>query len=531
MGEARESVISEQCSLTDEGMDGMQQWHDLLARQPVAPDAAGAGPWLQTVESTVFAALHAGTSDPLAAALAGGCDRWPASARLHWLHALILREAQAHEAALAAVERAVMLAGDDPRIRVLLAQLRYETGLDAARDFAAARALAPGDAALIRGHAGALAAEGEAAPALALMQRALADRRGWMEGQNYYATLRRLVGADGHDDAGFAEGVRAEPHNLALRLGWFHWLAKVKDWDAAGAVIADGLRLFGDAPALTVARLYLAAESGAAADRPDLFDAVVDNGDAGLALARVRHALRCGAPDRAADIAQMHLATPSAPLFWPYLSLCWRLLDNEHAAWLDRPGKLVGVTDIGLDAAELAALADLLRGLHTAAAPYPDQSVRGGTQTDRPLLFRHEPIIQRTRAAIEDAVRAYVAALPPPEPGHPLLGAPRGEVKFAGSWSVRLSAQGYHAAHSHPAGWISSALHVALPDAMGAAPAGWLRFGTPPPELGIDLAPYAQVEPKVGQLVLFPSTLWHGTVPFDEGERLSIAFDVRTPRC
>jgi Putative 2OG-Fe(II) oxygenase len=32
-----------------------------------------------------------------------------------------------------------------------------------------------------------------------------------------------------------------------------------------------------------------------------------------------------------------------------------------------------------------------------------------------------------------------------------------------------------------------------------------------------------------GRLVLFPSTNWHGTLPFDEGERLSIAFDVALP--
>lgn len=97
---------------------------------------------------------------------------------------------------------------------------------------------------------------------------------------------------------------------------------------------------------------------------------------------------------------------------------------------------------------------------------------------------------------------------------------------------MRLRAQGYHASHSHPAGWISSALYISLPaaDTMGAPPAGWLRFGSPPPELGLDLAPYSEVEPTVGKLVLFPSTLWHGTMPFADGERLSIAFDIAPPR-
>jgi predicted 2-oxoglutarate/Fe(II)-dependent dioxygenase YbiX len=72
---------------------------------------------------------------------------------------------------------------------------------------------------------------------------------------------------------------------------------------------------------------------------------------------------------------------------------------------------------------------------------------------------------------------------------------------------------------------------VALPDAeaLGSAPAGWLELGAPPPDLRVNLPAYARIEPKPGRLVLFPSTMWHGTVPFNDGERLTIAFDVRRP--
>jgi hypothetical protein len=157
--------------------------------------------------------------------------------------------------------------------------------------------------------------------------------------------------------------------------------------------------------------------------------------------------------------------------------------------------------------------------------------VRGGTQTDRPLFFRHEPIIATWKSKIIAALREYIAAMAAPEPGHPLLGTPREQLLFAGSWSVRLQAQGFHVSHTHPQGWISSALYVALPPPtqLGAPPAGWLEFGRPPPELGLNLPPYALIEPRPGRLVLFPSTLWHATVPFDDGERLTIAFDVRLP--
>ena len=54
-------------------------------------------------------------------------------------------------------------------------------------------------------------------------------------------------------------------------------------------------------------------------------------------------------------------------------------------------------------------------------------------------------------------------------------------------------------------------------------------MGPQPPGLRMDLATYLRIEPKPGRLALFPSTMWHGTVPFDDGERLTIAFDIRTP--
>jgi hypothetical protein len=48
-------------------------------------------------------------------------------------------------------------------------------------------------------------------------------------------------------------------------------------------------------------------------------------------------------------------------------------------------------------------------------------------------------------------------------------------------------------------------------------------------DLGMNLPPIRLVEPKQGRLVLFPSTMWHGTRPFDAGERLTVAFDVKRP--
>ena len=54
-------------------------------------------------------------------------------------------------------------------------------------------------------------------------------------------------------------------------------------------------------------------------------------------------------------------------------------------------------------------------------------------------------------------------------------------------------------------------------------------LGEPQAELRLPLEPFRTIEPKPGRLALFPSTMWHGTYPFDAGERLTVAFDVATP--
>ena len=95
---------------------------------------------------------------------------------------------------------------------------------------------------------------------------------------------------------------------------------------------------------------------------------------------------------------------------------------------------------------------------------------------------------------------------------------------------MRLKGRGFHANHVHPAGWISSALYVVLPPDVGQEEAGYLTLGDPrAPTLPIDIPPFRTVEPKPGRLALFPSYMWHGTRPFSEGERLTVAFDVATP--
>jgi Putative 2OG-Fe(II) oxygenase len=437
-----------------------------------------------------------------------------------------LRRRHETEAAVAAIGDAAALAPDDAHAALALAQISYETWRPAAALFERAQALDPGNPGVARGTALALNADGRAGEAEALLKTVLDAHPEWIDGHKTLATIRTTRGDGARFDASFAHACRARPAHAGLRLAWFHALAGARQWDAARAVLADAEAAFGATRGLRLARAFVASESDEASRDPSIFTAMDDIDDPGLDLARTRFWLRLGEPAKAAAIAEARVAGPTARMFWPYLALSWRLTDDPRADGLDADSGFVATVDLGTDG--LGELETVLRRLLVMQAPYHEQSVRGGIQTDRHLFFNPDPAIQSIAVKFRAAVRAYIAALPPPVPDHPLLGLPRDrDLRFEGSWSVLLRRQGFHAPHTHMMGWISSAFYVAVPKADGDR--GWLGFGAPPPELGLDLAPTRTIEPVRGRLVLFPSTNWHGTLFFDEGERLSIAFDVALP--
>ena len=445
---------------------------------------------------------------------------------------LAFREDQDLEQADQAFSRAAALDPSDPSSAFALAQCRLQRGLPAADLFQEVLSLAPDNRAACSGFASALVAEGQAAAAEDVLVAGLIQHPDWIEGHRQLAGLRWTSG----DTKGFARGYEAaclaQPNNLAMRLGYFQAIAQTRDWEAATRIVNDGEKAMGTAKAFTIAKLFIASESGDRAAADELFAATASIRDDVRDIAYIRHCLRNGDPEKAEGVALRFIDTPSARMIWPYLSLIWRLRGDARAQWLDGAPPYIRTVDLVFAAGELDELAVVLRQLHTARAPYLEQSVRGGTQTDQQLFFRHEPVIQKFKAKMQTAIRDYVAQFPPDVvPGHPLLGTPRSPLLFSGSWSVLLRSQGFHVSHTHPKGWISSAFYVSLPshEQRGTRPAGWIRFGTPPSELGLDLPPYEQIEPKPGRLVLFPSTLWHGTVPFNEGERLTVAFDVAVP--
>ena len=155
------------------------------------------------------------------------------------------------------------------------------------------------------------------------------------------------------------------------------------------------------------------------------------------------------------------------------------------------------------------------------------QSLRQGTETTQDLSRSQDPVIQALFQAFAAPIARYRDHIGQGEDA--LRRRNRGASRYNGSWSVRLHRDGYHTSHVHPRGWISSACYIQLPDSMtaGHTGEGILSFGAPGMITTPSLDAEWSVRPEVGQLVLFPSYFWHGTVPFQsEQPRLTVAFDV-----
>lgn len=195
---------------------------------------------------------------------------------------------------------------------------------------------------------------------------------------------------------------------------------------------------------------------------------------------------------------------------YPGLVRPWQI--DTPDGWLDLP-------------AYLSDLACSLRRLHKLHRHPLQQSLSNGTQTTQNLMEVDDPAIRAFFKAIDGPIRHHIQAI-----GHgedPTRKRNTGGYRLHSIWSVQLQPNGYHVNHVHPDGWLSSACYIDLPPAIQRDREGWLKFGEPGSATKPPLPPEHFVKPEPGLLALFPSHMWHGTVPFTgDGTRLTIAFDI-----
>lgn len=385
---------------------------------------------------------------------------------------------------------------------------------------------------LLEAKAGARVDNADGEGARAYIEALVGQYPGYLRGHEAHARLVREFGLEGDPYASFRDLAQAHPGEAAIWGGWLNVMLSFRDYAELVQVAQEARGRVGDLPGIMMVMAIALSELGEREEASRLFEALAAHGGEKPVLlnAWTRHALRCGDAQKAEGLAtRVTKADPHDQFGWAYLGTAWRMLGDPREKWLhdiDVQTAQVPIPHLQ-EAGALERLCDVLRTLHAARHHPPDQSLRGGTQTLGALFARPEAEIVALREGIRAAINQFAAGLPD-DPAHPFYGRRTGDVRFTGSWSVRLREEGFHIVHIHERGWISSALHLVVPERREGDDehAGCLALGEPPAEMGLGLAALRHVRPKPGSLVLFPSSLWHGTVPFSgSAERLTVAFD------
>lgn len=168
----------------------------------------------------------------------------------------------------------------------------------------------------------------------------------------------------------------------------------------------------------------------------------------------------------------------------------------------------------------LEDLEDALNNLHCFQTHPFAQSVRKGSQVSHINKFNNR------------ALKAYEQALSGPinEYLNRTVGAQKALSlcpRVLSAWSVKLFEDGHHTSHVHQEGWLSSACHLSFPKSQSESNQGCLTFGEPGFYTPRKVQAERLIRPKRGHVVIFPSYMWHGTIPLDSlSERLSVAADI-----
>lgn len=451
-------------------------------------------------------------------------------------HASALRALRRFDEAVEAYQRGVAAAPQSAVAEHNLAGLLGDMELFAESEQASRRAFAKGldapETWLVHGRA--LMGQARLDEAQAAFREAARRRPGDAEALGELAQLIWMRTEDlGAACAPLDAAIRADPHAPGARLAKARVLEYAGDLPGAYGELADLLRAGGADVSLHLRASQLLAHSDPARAAAHAEAACrLAPGDLLAGQTMCAAWLADGRPESAAELAL--LLRDRAPLDQHTIGLlatAWRMLDDPRAAAFRDYETLVRGHPIDTPEgwpsleAYLGDLAQSLAPLHPLTTHPVGQSLRGGTQTLQGLDKSSDPAIRAFFSAIDGPIRRYLAAMGPGD--DPLRSRNTGGYRTNGAWSVRLRPNGHHVNHLHPAGWISSACHIALPGAVDRGHEGWLQFGEPGVPTRPAVPPEHFVKPVPGRLVLFPSWMWHGTVPFSGDEsRLTIAFDL-----
>ena len=433
----------------------------------------------------------------------------PAMARL-WRQAVSLYQAARWREALAACRKLLAAAPTQPAVLGLagLLALQLDDAAGAVAFLTVAVQIKPDAADLHYNLGNALHRLGRTEEAVATYRRAAAYRPDLLPIHNNLGTALQSLGRHEEAAAAFRQALRLAADDPALHRNLGIALEGAGHLDKAIAAYRRALALKRDWPQIcrNLANALLAAHDARA---------TVEICDAWLGLepgALEPIGLKAVALDELGDRAATN-----------------RLIDLDRFL---RPVRIAAPPRgyASLDAFN-EALARHLLADSTLAVPAPSDAHYHGPafRASGELFDRPTGPLVALEALIREQITDYLATVAQSSPDHPYLANPPRRWRPIAQATV-LDNGGSLAPHVHYSGYVSGVYYVRIPTfATAARPdhAGWFEIGRPPARFLHAGRPEVRlIEPREGTMLLFPSYVYHSTVPFTAAEpRISVAFD------
>ncbi len=101
---------------------------------------------------------------------------------------------------------------------------------------------------------------------------------------------------------------------------------------------------------------------------------------------------------------------------------------------------------------------------------------------------------------------------------------------YLNAWYVVLKKQGYQNPHIHPGGWLSGVIYLKVVPSLDKNE-GAIEFSLNGEYYSNVNSPKLIHQPKLGDIVFFPSSLHHRTIPFSTNtDRIIVSFDLKPKR-
>ena len=173
---------------------------------------------------------------------------------------------------------------------------------------------------------------------------------------------------------------------------------------------------------------------------------------------------------------------------------------------------------------------DLINDIDNADIGQRKQSrLTAGVQSSGNLFKREEVSFKKLAEALKKIIKKYFLRYKNEE-NEFIKSFPK-NILFSSAWYVRMQSGGHLTSHIHEEGWISGAVYLVVPKDSGPdKQEGAIELssdGDEYPRLHNEFEKKV-ILPNEGDVIFFPSSVFHRTIPFNsKEERICIAFDVK----